>query len=262
MTCTWCTVFRFLFSSSICVIRTVLATVPYWVSNLTFTLTAVHRYIIIVWNRHSIKFFSTKFQPVLVLSIWILSFVGVIPTVVNGHPVSFLWADNCFIFDASTSRDFTRAFDLCVTFAPMAVVFALNLHIYITIKRVSKAIKSARQTKGNKKETKIAAILFAFYVFYTIAHLPIILGGFINSQIDIHGKKVLSIVSWYCFFIVVAMNPVLHIVMFKEIRNSFLLLCNIKQNSVNSTQETSVEWLNNSSVIITSKMASIDTVLI
>ena len=141
---------------------------------LSFTISAIQRYLVIVHNK-TLKIFDKKYQAALLTCLWIFAISAVLPFLILGDLHVMYWPDLCYI-DADgiiyTIALVLYGFVVCL---PMVAIPILYLRIWIIVRRAAKITKGNSGNGSRKKGHKSALILFILYLTFAIAFVPYVM---------------------------------------------------------------------------------------
>jgi hypothetical protein len=103
-------------------------------------------------------------------------------------------------------------------FIPTCITFALYVHIFIVVHRASKA---AGQTKREKKEARVALILFTLYATFVASNVPFAIYTILGVIMSLNARKHMILILWQSRMFVSTINPLLYAVMFPAVRQIY-----------------------------------------
>ena len=192
---------------------------PFSVTSLSFMLSTLQRYILIVHNRHDLWLFSVRWQPLVCGLMWLIVTLLSLPYAL-GDILYQLWPDMCFI---NTLPEITY-FGMVVTVAiPLVSIPFFYAHILVVVRRsaVRVAANNGNASKSNKG-TRTALVLFVLYLFFAIGYGPYLIFILSSSFIQMSIRDMMNWLNtmWALLGLISACNPILYCVLFKQFRNT------------------------------------------
>ena len=194
------------------------------VSVFTFFLTALQRYLTIVFNKGKLWLFSTKWLPLVLPVTWTLCFCLAIPMTYPGIYIVATWRDFCSV----TSDELLlrmRIINSVAMLLPLALVLVFYVHMYWVVRKASARVQQHGAGGGrsvSSHHSHMAKVLFVLYVFAAAVYIPFILFFFVTSRLSPDAVSSFYVVSFIFLILVSTCNPVLYAVLFKPVKQQYM----------------------------------------
>ena len=221
--------FRWLLGYFLCYFRQFISAASIGVIFFTMVLSALHRYLIIVHNR-KIKIFHDKSLLWLLPLIWLLASSISVTFVYPGSAFIIMYRHQCAVVSQAATGLFF-AFAALNVGIPIIIVPVLYLRIYCVVYKAHKmtrkqnhrqqAASASNNANVNKKQKRIALILFILYAEFTVTYLPYLVTLMLPPIKDIHQRRLVDSLVWIFIYIGFAVNPILYGVLFDKVRKAY-----------------------------------------
>ena len=193
------------------------------VALLCIFISALSSFLSIVFNK-TVALFTARFTHVLVAIMWSVALVISSTLTMLAQIVSIYWPGNfLYGFDVSTTVGqvglaLTQAFVFLLLFSSLLLYLAIFFKVRVSSRRVNAANNVQQRTV---KEKKTAARLFCICMTFCITYMPyaICLGA--NPTFLATIRKDIFIATLYWFMIMLVLYPLLHGLLFTQIKEAF-----------------------------------------
>ena len=188
---------RFPFPYAVCNIRQILVYMQMYVSVFTFVLTALQRYLAIVYNKPKLWIFSLKSLPLSLSAMWLVSLCLAIPVNYPGPYFAVIWRDVCIM---ASDKLITAAqiINSILIVLPLVAVFLIYVHIYWVVRKASARVQE--QTGGrtvSNHHRRMARVLFILYLSASAVFIPY---GCLWLHSQHEPPRLFVIPFWFCPF--------------------------------------------------------------
>ena len=213
--------YRWLYNDPACRIAWTVFFACLCVTILSFMISTIHRYVTIVHNAHQLAIFATRWQPLLLGTLWIFGLIsGVVLTVVG--PIRALyWRDMCYIDNSELFWIGTGVFGALVVI-PFICVPILYTKILRLIYKASKQVGNDKSQKSQNKGYRSAVVLFILFATFSVAFVPYCVRLILISIMSFETMKWTFVTTWFLATTVSTVNPILFMSLFKPIKTAFL----------------------------------------
>ena len=226
---------RFPYDVIVCRLRFLLVLLPYNMTSMSFMLTTVHRYLMIVFNRKNVRFFSLPWQPYVLLATWLLALLVAIPNCL-GVVYVWIWRDFCATLSL-WGAGINYLTMILIIGLPLVSIPVMYAHIWMVVRRAARNV--AQNRSNGVKSARTAGILFVLYLAFVVGYSPYFVYMCIANQLSLTNLKIMFNVIWCLIVLVSSFNPVMYVILFPDVRLGFRRLFK-KDSSVDIQNDTIV----------------------